>query len=397
MIATRAKGLRYNVLGRQHILSVLRGGRRHVGGGDAARAKAWKTEEAGGMEQNLPLPLCKVDEKRSSVRLGALVRAYNELRGAIAGELSSSPSFKRDDHAPNEENLCTELSWLFEDSVCLDPAELRRLLRSGGNECRSVEGEDEGRVIRSRLTLNEFQDVWHLRLRERLPIQYILGMASWYDLELRVGPGVLIPRPETEVLLDLALGALGEERGLGSHPWLDLGTGTGALAIGLARHSEGACGSRVRVEAIEASENAAAYASENIERYGLQDGVRLFRGSWFEPLEAEERHRKAFGGIVSNPPYITDEEMIGLQDEVRLHEPRSALFGGATRGMDGLLHIVEESPKYLVPGGFLGLETGGPIQATHLGSLMRGQAWDRVEVKPDLQGVPRFLVARTRK
>lgn len=252
----------------------------------------------------------------------------------------------------------------------------------------------------SRLSIEEIHRVWTYRLRERVPIQYILGLASWYDFELRVGEGVLIPRPETEVLLDLSLAALKANASLGRHPWLDLGTGSGALAIGMALHGRNESSLPVRVKAVEASPDAMAYARENVARYDLGETIDLVEGSWFDPF-AEGDIR--FGGIVSNPPYVKRGDMGDLQAEVRLHEPHSALcaVGPSPDGMDDLLSIVSRAPSYLVGGGFIGLETGGADQANALRDEMAGTErgrgeWRDVRVVPDLRGVDRFLVA-TRK
>ena len=335
------------------------------------------------------LPVCNLHRERASVSLGAVVGVYNDLKRSLEGDLSRL-GLADDPTAPGRESLCTELRWLVEDSVGRDAADWRELL-SGSTSPDEV----AGRSLRSRLSPREIREVWRHRLSERVPIQYVLGTASWYDLELRVGPGVLIPRPETEVLLDLALRAMAGRGGaLGRHPWLDLGSGSGALAVGLASHSQEACGQSVRVAAVERSDRARAYAEENVSRCGVGDLVSVLSGSWFEPVLD-----RVFGGIVSNPPYVTGEEMRGLQAEVGRHEPGDALYGGPGGGLDDLEHIASEAAGHLVPGGFLGLETGGGGQAEQLGELMMASTggasspWAEVEVRRDLQGVPRFVIA----
>jgi len=384
-----------------------------------AQARSTSSTNPGKSEVAGILPVCNI-EKRVSLPLCDVVASYNALKGAIDKDLGSLSIWadRGSAEAPGRENLETELRWLVEDALSSDE-DRRAVFRGGG----SGERQQQGRAVRSRLSLDELGDVWRYRLRERVPIQYILGTAAWYDLELRVGPGVLIPRPETEVLLDYALEALrgGDGALLASGPWLDLGTGSGALAIGVALHggggggghsvggagepspkpAQGGGGGALDVTAVDASREALAYVAENVRKYALEDRVRVAQGSWFEALKrgagGEAGEQAKFSGILSNPPYIGQGEMSGLQAEVRLHEPASALASGPD-GMDDLVHIVTEAPHFLAPGGFLGLETGGALQTHRLSRFLSqnqvGLGLTSVQIKPDLQGVERFLIAR---
>lgn len=159
-----------------------------------------------------------------------------------------------------------------------------------------------------------------------------------------VRDGVLIPRPETEMVVDLVAEVEGFEDGV----WADLGTGTGAIAIGIGRK----LGEKGRVLATDLSEVATETARVNVERYGLEGKVEVRRGSWFEPLRDVEGK---LDGLVSNPPYIPSEDIEGLQEEVGRHEPRLALDGGEA-GVDCLVHLCEGAASALRHGGFFAFE-----------------------------------------
>ncbi|KAI8557371.1 hypothetical protein RHMOL_Rhmol04G0005800 [Rhododendron molle] len=198
--------------------------------------------------------------------------------------------------------------------------------------------------------------------------------------------GVLIPRPETELIVDL-VGDLVEGNGeLREGLWADMGTGSGALAIGIARIL-GPCG---RVIATDLSPVAVAVASYNVQRYNLQDKIEIKLGSWFEPLKNVEGQ---FVGLVSNPPYIPSDHIIGLQAEVAKHEPRLALDGGAN-GMDDLLHLCHGAASMLKPGGFFAFETNGEKQCKFLVDHMQKEyksSFSGVDIVSDFAGNKRFV------
>lgn len=184
-------------------------------------------------------------------------------------------------------------------------------------------------------------------LQERVPFQYLIHTAHWRDLILSVGPGILVPRPETELMIDLAAAAIAANPALAAAPWADLGTGSGAIAIGTAKLLQQQLllqqeqqkpeqqkeQQQPTVFAVDLSPTAVAYTSVNAERCGVQSAVRVLQGSWFEPLQDLKRQ---LGGILSNPPYIPRVQMDGLQAEVGRHEPWSALDGGPESGLDSL-------------------------------------------------------------
>ncbi len=214
------------------------------------------------------------------------------------------------------------------------------------------------------------------------PLPLLEGETGFLDFDLEVCPGVLIPRPETEELAELALAAFREAP---PHPLaLDLGTGTGALAVALARARPDA-----QVVAVDIDRRALVCARRNVLRHGLGDRVELRRSDWFA------RVPESFHLVVANPPYIATSELPRLPREVRDYEPRRALDGG-DGGMEHLLHILRLAPRHLLPGGRLLLEL-----APHQAPLLREFAKHtpslvEVRVEKDLAGKERFLICRCR-
>ena len=184
------------------------------------------------------------------------------------------------------------------------------------------------------------------RRGKREPLQYILGETQFHDLILKCDQRALIPRPETEQLIDYIVD-LGPEIDE-SFSILDLGTGTGAIALALAMRFP--CS---KVVATDASQDALDLAAENALRNGLQNRIQFVRSRWFESLKGSAPFRL----IVSNPPYLTDSEMEAAEPEVRDFEPTKALLSGKD-GMEDAFSIISNSIEYLEPSGSLWLETG---------------------------------------
>jgi release factor glutamine methyltransferase len=211
-----------------------------------------------------------------------------------------------------------------------------------------------------------------------VPLAYLTGRKEFWSLEFRVGPGVLIPRPETEILVETAVGfAAGRKASV-----LDVGTGSGNIAVALARELPGA-----RVTASDISVRALRTAAANAVSNGCP-GLRFVRSDLFS---AFGRPGPRFDIIVSNPPYVGREEWAGLPAEVRDHEPRRALVGGV-RGTELTARLVREARRFLKPCGRLVLEIGAGQDETV--RAMFGAGWDAVEVVPDLAGIPRVVAAR---
>jgi release factor glutamine methyltransferase len=182
----------------------------------------------------------------------------------------------------------------------------------------------------------------------REPLQYITGRQEFRSLPFAVGPGVLIPRPETELLVERVLARLTEETLPAPSRILDLGTGSGIIAVTL-----GAAFPRARLYATDISPEALAYARKNACTHGLTDRIDFLLGDWLEPFSPG---KGLFNVIAANPPYVATVEWAGLQPEVRDYEPKTALTAGE-RGMVDICRIIAEAPLYLAPGGWLFIET----------------------------------------
>jgi len=220
------------------------------------------------------------------------------------------------------------------------------------------------------------------RRARREPLQYIIGRAAFRQLELKTDPRVLIPRPETEVLVQEVLDWASAGAGGVGGVW-DMGTGTGAVALSLA--AEGAW---TRVVATDVSPEALSVAADNAERHDLSGLVEFRQGSLFEPLEEGER----FNIIVSNPPYIAESEKGELQPEVRDWEPPEALFAGED-GLDVIRQLVAGAPEHLVSGGLLALECGFGQAERVAADVNATGAFGAVRIRPDLTGRPRVVMA----
>ena len=217
------------------------------------------------------------------------------------------------------------------------------------------------------------------RRGQREPLAYVLGTAEFCGLTLKADRRALVPRPETERLVELL-----QERCVPAPARvLDLGTGTGCIALALALAWPGA-----EVVAVDASEEALALARENGESTGLAARVRWLKSDWFSGLPVDAR----FDLIVSNPPYLTAEETAAAEPEVRTYEPASALTA-AEAGMADLRKIIAGAPRFLAPGGWLAMETGIAQHAALLADLARAGLHDGESVK-DLADRDRFVVAR---
>lgn len=217
------------------------------------------------------------------------------------------------------------------------------------------------------------------RRAQREPLQHILGETEFFGLKLKTDRRALIPRPETELLVELLT-----ERLAANPPAriLDLGTGTGAIALALASHFPAA-----RILAVDTSEDALALAGENAVSTHLAERVQLVRSDWFAAVSADER----FDLIVSNPPYLTAAETAEAQPEVRNFEPVSALTGGSD-GLADLRQIIAATPRWLASGGLLALETGIAQHAT-LRVLAAAAGLSQFESRQDLTQRDRFFFA----
>lgn len=228
--------------------------------------------------------------------------------------------------------------------------------------------------------LDGFRPLLRRRAR-REPLQYILGRAAFRELDLRVDPRVLIPRPETEVLVDEVLAWARVREDLDA---LDLGTGSGAIALSLLVE-----GPFRRVVATDVSAGALEVAKENARDTGVEERLELRSGTLFDTVYPGE----SFDVVVSNPPYVAEDEAPGLQPEVGRWEPAAALFGGPD-GLSVVRTIVQGAGGVLKPGGLLALEVGERQPGIVAGALNGTGDFDDVRIRRDLAGRQRIVLAR---
>ena len=217
-------------------------------------------------------------------------------------------------------------------------------------------------------------------LRSGSPLQYLTGETQFMDFTLGCDPRALIPRPETEQLVEWMLG----DSRLWKHPeprLADVGTGTGCIILALARaHPDAA------LWAVDLSADALDLARENAQRLGLTDHIQWMESNGTEDLKGEGLH-----AIVSNPPYIEDAAWTDLEPSVRKHEPRLALTSGPD-GLDCIRELIEQAPACLVPGGLLYMEIGEQ-QETAIRTMLEQNHFQTIEFRQDLAGRTRMLRA----
>jgi len=230
------------------------------------------------------------------------------------------------------------------------------------------------------LTETELEKIRPLvkRRGNREPLQYITGETEFSGLKLKVDARALIPRPETERLIEL----LQEQLVVPPASILDLGTGSGAIALALAKLFPAST-----VTAVDRSEPALALARENAESTGLAGRVTFVASDWFSALPPDRRFRL----IVANPPYLSDEETAAAQPEVKEFEPVTALSAGPNSAA-ALEQIIPQARAYLEPGGLLVCETG-IAQHPQLLALAAGAGFVRTESRQDLTGRDRYVLA----
>jgi release factor glutamine methyltransferase len=220
-------------------------------------------------------------------------------------------------------------------------------------------------------------EAWIRRRAAHEPVQYIVGEQEFYGLSFRVTPEVLIPRPETEHLVEGLLMRVPHDVPLRI---ADVGTGSGAIAVALAHALPLA-----QVTALDISPAALTVAQQNAQTHGVDRRMRFLPSDLLEAVRGE-----GFDAIVSNPPYIAESEV--LEAQVRDYEPHAALYAGTT-GFEVYERLVPQAGEALAPGGWLMLEIGHG-QRNAIAALLTG--WSDVEFADDLQGIPRVAIARRR-
>lgn len=220
------------------------------------------------------------------------------------------------------------------------------------------------------------------RRASREPLQYITGKQEFYGLEFEVEPGVLIPRPETEILVERAIEFLAN---LSKPRFCEIGLGSGCISASILANVPDAT-----AVGLEISPEAIVVAERNLRRTGVASRLEIRRSDVFSALAGYER----FDAVVSNPPYVPLDDIAGLQAEVRDHEPLASLTDGAD-GLTIVRRIVTDAPQHLESNGLLLVEIGFSQSAT-VAAMLDQTIWGEPEFLDDLQGIPRILCARLR-
>jgi release factor glutamine methyltransferase len=264
-----------------------------------------------------------------------------------------------------------EVDWLLKSVANLDSLTLR------------LESIGDNQLIKISMPLDRLSGLWIDRVEQRKPVQYLVGKTFWRDFELVVSPAVLIPRPETESIIDIAIAASSslQQQGI----WVDLGTGSGAIAIGLAKDLPLA-----QVFAVDTSDEALEIAKANATRLNILNQINFSQGNWWSSLS---QLKGKVAGMISNPPYIPSDQVLQLQPEVANHEPHLALDGGFD-GLDAIRLLVNTAPDYLQPGGIWLIEMMAGQGDVVVELLAQQGSYTDIEIINDLAGFDRFALAR---
>lgn len=253
------------------------------------------------------------------------------------------------------------------------------------SKANAVSGVEEI-YTRPEKEINQASVEEYMRLLERRanrePSAYITGNKEFYSRAFKVNPSVLIPRPETELLTQEALGAVSA---MDSPDVLDVGTGSGCIAVTITKEMPGAS-----VTASDISDKALETAEDNAREHGVYGKIEFVLGDALKPFSDA-----AFDLIVSNPPYIAEEDLCALEPEVRDYEPRAALISGPD-GLDVIMDIISEAPRALKDGGFCIIEIGEG-QADRVKDLFNKKGFTEIRTIKDLNGIERVVSAKWKK
>lgn len=216
------------------------------------------------------------------------------------------------------------------------------------------------------------------RRAEKIPVSYLVGVKEFFGLNFAVTPDVLIPRPDTEILVQCAIEFL---QSADEKIFLDIGTGSGAISVSILKFCKTA-----QAVAVDISEKSLEVAKFNAQKFNVDDRINFLHGDLFEPVGD-----KKFSAIISNPPYIPTAEIKNLQAEV-LSEPATALDGGAD-GLNFYRRIISQAKNFLLPAGFLAVEIG-ISQAAAVKNLLAENNFANIEILRDLAGLERVICAR---
>ncbi len=262
-----------------------------------------------------------------------------------------------------------DFDWLLDVSAGVSWSKLQSIILNPEN------------LISLEISTEELEVIWESHLKDQIPLQYLISKCPWRDFELEVSAEALIPRQETEFLIDVALKKV-EDFNTGR--WADLGTGSGAIAISLAKSLPDWSG-----HALDISNEALDLAKRNLKSIVPDANVRFSSGDWWEPLK---RWWGSFDLVVSNPPYIPSDLIEELEPVVRYHEPRLALDGGLD-GMNASRKIINGASHGLAKGGWLILEHHYD-QSEKITNIMKNIGMEEVSFEKDLSGIKRYACCR---
>ncbi len=268
-----------------------------------------------------------------------------------------------------------EVDWLLQGLTSLDKLSLR------------LGSYRDKQDILCQASIDQLTQKWQQRIDNRVPVQYLAGETPWRNFSLTVSSDVLIPRPETELIINLAKRLVEQSPIAGqirTGHWADLGTGSGAIALGLAHGFPKAI-----IHAVDISQPALRIAQLNAEKNNLDHRILFSQGSWLSPLSA---YKEKLVGIVSNPPYIPTQTVLSLQPEVVNHEPHLALDGGPD-GLSSLKILVSGGANYLQNGGLWITELMAGQVETVAALLNRQGSYTHISIHQDLSGINRFVSA----
>ncbi len=232
----------------------------------------------------------------------------------------------------------------------------------------------------STAAMEQLQALWERRIKQKVPVQYLAGKTLWRGLELAVNAAVLIPRPETELIIEVVDSLLPPASPLRSGIWLDMGTGSGAIAIGLSQILPHA-----QIHAVDISTAALAIAKGNAEKHGYS--ITFHHSHWFQGIP---HLQGKVAGIVSNPPYIPTADIDQLAEEVKHHEPRIALDGGSS-GLEAIQVLLKEMPRFLIPHGIFVMEVMAGQAPAVRQLLAEAGTFQRIQIHRDYAGHERFI------
>lgn len=258
------------------------------------------------------------------------------------------------------------------------------LLLASALNCRRI--DLYGRYF-TEVASNDVRQQYRTLIQQRLvgcPVAYLLGKKEFFQLEFEVNPSVLIPRPDTEILVSECIA---KAKGFQQPRILDLGTGSGNIPICLARHLPSA-----QITTIDISVVALEVAQRNAEKHDVSNRIDFLHGDLFDALSHDVR----FDLIVSNPPYVSQEDLAELAKDVKEFEPHLALDGGPS-GFEFYRRIAKNASQWLLPGGFLLLEIGFSQDVEVRQFLEQEQSYDLLPTVYDYGGQPRVIVAQCKK